>query len=411
MREDLLREIAEEYLLPFFSGATLENGSASSTPREEKVAFRDPLSISFKISRNDRYRLTLVRRQAFTTDASSVIKEIDIVRSFVDIIFSMENELDSALKDDLLSTFQRRVVARAIRGSEHEDVVLSGIDQMASWGNRLYEGAPISAAIGFRHTTQSPEISLKALSKHDFSAVLSNGLDTIMSFNFQGNFVAHEAMDRGESVPSFCPIRQSNIAEWTTRRDTRVAISLNRLAEILVFRDQQMLFARRSGRWHFLTHDPVISQMRIPKNRNLRLAIYETCLDASFARTGACIGVISQEHHDSWHSVVSEQDRFSNERSEKAVALRLVTRNQRFADLDRRTRQELAAIDGATIVSHQGEILAVGAILRIAGGSSGGSRLAAAKALSRLGLGIKVSQDGGITGYRAGNDDPVFRVM
>jgi hypothetical protein len=57
-------------------------------------------------------------------------------------------------------------------------------------------------------------------------------------------------------------------------------------------------------------------------------------------------------------------------------------------------------VDGATVIDHQGSLLAVGAIVQVPGGSTGGGRLAAAKALSRLGLGVKVSQDGGIRGYR-----------
>jgi hypothetical protein len=72
---------------------------------------------------------------------------------------------------------------------------------------------------------------------------------------------------------------------------------------------------------------------------------------------------------------------------------------------------ELVAIDGATVLSHRGELLAVGAILKIPGGSESGGRLAAAKAISAKGLGIKVSQDGGITGYRLGRSKPAFQVM
>jgi hypothetical protein len=265
MDEGLLREIATEYLLPFFSGTKIEPAALSSTAREQQVALVNPLQISFKINKKDSYRLVLSRSQSFTGTPKPVIAEIDVVRAFVDVVASMEELLSGKLKLDLLSTFQRRVVARAIRGSEFEETILSGIDQMARWGNRLYEGSPISAAIGFRVTPQDHSISLAGLAKHDFSAVVSNGFDTLLSFDFNGRLVAHEALSEGENMPSFCPMRQAHIAEWTTKRDTRVAISLNRLAEILVFRNQEMLFARRSGRWHFLTHEPVISQMRVPQ--------------------------------------------------------------------------------------------------------------------------------------------------
>jgi hypothetical protein len=70
-----------------------------------------------------------------------------------------------------------------------------------------------------------------------------------------------------------------------------------------------------------------------------------------------------------------------------------------FHALDRRLRQEILAIDGATILDHTGQLLAAGAILKVPGGSSGGGRRAAAVALAAYGVGIKVSADGGIEGF------------
>jgi hypothetical protein len=46
MEEHLLREISQEYLIPFFSGAKLEEQSVPSSPQEANVAFRDPVSIA-----------------------------------------------------------------------------------------------------------------------------------------------------------------------------------------------------------------------------------------------------------------------------------------------------------------------------------------------------------------------------
>jgi len=71
----------------------------------------------------------------------------------------------------------------------------------------------------------------------------------------------------------------------------------------------------------------------------------------------------------------------------------------------------MAAIDGATVIDNTGTVLAVGAIIKIPGGSSGGGRLAAAKELSKLGMGLKVSQDGAIRGFHDGNEEPTFSVL
>jgi DNA integrity scanning protein DisA with diadenylate cyclase activity len=95
----------------------------------------------------------------------------------------------------------------------------------------------------------------------------------------------------------------------------------------------------------------------------------------------------------------------------KTKAISKLLRKKKFQELDRRLRRELAAIDGATVIRSDGTILAVGAILRIPGGSLGGGRRAAAQELGKLGLGIKVSQDGGIVGFRQNQSSPAFQVL
>jgi hypothetical protein len=409
MEERLLRELANEFLVPFFSGSSIEDAAQISTYRDKRVAFRNPVSIALKVSTKDKYRLVLTRSQPF---AGKVIPETRVVSAFVDALSEMEDALNTPLKLDLLSTFERKIVAKAVAARrDWSEVVLFGIDQLAKWGNRLYEGAPISAAIGFRHRSQ-PEVSLRLseLAAHDFTAVLTNGQDTLLEFDFAGRLIQHRALSAGNELPSYCPFRQAPIAEWTTTDERRIALTLNRLGEILVFRNQQLLFARRSGRWRFLTHEPVITQMGVPRDPNIRRAIYETCLDASFARTGACIGIVTRPGIE---EVVQDEDRVQNGDgpSTKVRTIRSIIQGQSFQNLDRRLRQELVAVDGATVLSNEGDILAAGAILKIPGGSSGGGRLAAAKALGHLGLGIKVSQDGAITGFRLERADPAFNVM
>jgi hypothetical protein len=68
-------------------------------------------------------------------------------------------------------------------------------------------------------------------------------------------------------------------------------------------------------------------------------------------------------------------------------------------------RAELLALDGATIIDHLGALLAVGAIVQIQAGSTGGGRLAAAKTLAGLGLGVKISQDGQVRGFDSGTNE------
>lgn len=411
MDRDLLRGVAEAYLVPFFSGARLEDGSRPSTPRETRVAFVGPTSIAFKVDQEDDYRLVLTRSQPFLRTQADRIPESRIVNAFVETVSDLKQIIESEYRSEVLPNIQRRVVAKSLLGGDHEASILSAIDVLSSWGQRLYEGAPIAAAIGLRRAgAREPIAMLGDIVKEDFSAVLSNGHDTLMSFNYDGEFLDHEALGMEGASSSFCPLRQSRIAHWTGGHEARVGLSLNRLGEILVFHDQKLAFARRSGKWNFLTHDAVITQMNVPRDRDLRVSIYETCLDASFARTGACLGIIQVNDGGGWRQIIDSEDLIATGQSVRAKTLRRLIRGRNFVDLDRRTRHEISAIDGATVISHKGAVLAAGAILQIEGGSAGGGRLAAAQALGEYGLGIKVSQDGGISGYRS-EDQPVFRVM
>ncbi|MCB1474823.1 MAG: hypothetical protein H6883_02555 [Rhodobiaceae bacterium] len=400
MEEALLREISEKYLLPFFSGATIELSSTPSKTSARAVAILSPQIIGFKVNKADKYRLRFRRDQPFAQKTDPA-RETLLIESFVGILGTMEEQLSGPLKDDLLSTFQRRVVARAAADDGGERQLLSVIDQMAQWATNLYEGAPIVSAIGIDPTaTGSEELPLEKFSQDDFAAVLSNGFDTLLIFDPALNFSSHSVLPPNGAALESCPWRHAAIANWTKTESGRVAVVLNRLGEILVFRDGLLLFARRGGKWHFLTHGPVLNQMGVPKNKSIRRAIYETVLDASFARTGACLGVVRANSGRKWEHAVAELDRLNGGASRKALSIARIVSNRKFQDLERTLRQELVAIDGATIIDHKGNVLAVGAIISLPAGSTGGGRTAAAKELAKLGLGVKVSQDGRISAYR-----------
>jgi hypothetical protein len=371
MDQGLLREIATEYLVPLFSGSILDAQAEPSSARQGTVAFSPgATAILFKVERKDEYRLRLTRPQPFAVGGTNIVPEIDVVRAFVGSLESMSEALaNPSLRHDLLAAFSRKIVARAMSSTtEPQETLLQGIDQLTKWSTRKYEGSPIAAAIGFRHRTQNSNApTLADISSHDFSAVLSNGHDTLLDFDFHGRFIAHVAMLPDDVKHPYCPLRQTPLAAWTTEGDfkqrRRVVLCLNRGGEILVFRDGQLLFTRRSGRWSFLTHEPVLTQMGTPQDPKIRQAVYETCLDASFARTGACIGVISSSKMQQLRNVVAKtEDLVKAQKTVKARTIAKMIGNKKFHQLDRRLRQELVSIDGATILSHEADVIAVGAI-------------------------------------------------
>ena len=415
MSRDKFRQLVEKHLLPLFSGATLEDGFEGSTPRKATVSSYDPCSFNIKPRKQDDYCVVLTRSQPFAVSTAAFVTERKVIQAFVEVLSEIESGIGTLLEHDLLSTFTRRVVVRSIiTDKEHESVVLATIDQLDSWSTRLYEGQPISAAVGFVPGNPVGEVTLSEIWRDDYSAVLTNGFDTLLVSSYSEQVQGYEPLFIPAALPPYAPHRLAPIAEWTA--DDKMTLALNRTGEILVIRNKQLTFTRRGGRWHFLTHEPVITQMKCPQDQEVRKAVYASCLDASFARTGACIGIMTSGDVGRLKDVAPKDgDHIQKRVSPKARLIRRIVGNSKFQQLDRRLRQELLAIDGATIIDHEGVVLAVGAILQIEGGSSGGGRLAAAIALSKYGTGIKVSQDGGIKGfYRCQNQataKPAFFVM
>ncbi len=401
MEQDQLRRIAEEYLCPLFSGARLA-GAVPSTSQEQLVARPDPRSLAFKIHRGDAFRMTLRRGERFGVTAESIVK------SFVEVVREIEPALSTIYEPDVLRTLQKKVLARTIGGEMHQSM-LSTVEWLEGWADRHYEGKSVTGALGLDPLATGAGPTLHELSSLEFSAVLSNSVDTLISIDASGRVVGHESLTVPAAVPPFAPYSHAALAAWAV--DGRVALVLTERDEILVFRDGQLLFVKRSGRWHFLTNRPVVTRMPMPNSVEMRRAIYESCLDASFATGGACIGVVMAHRAGRWEEVVMREDRLTSRDSLKARTLNLLLAGRTFPELDRRFRLELLSIDGALVLDHRGRVLAVGAILKIPGGSTGGGRLAAARVLASLGMGIKVSQDGSIVCFNGETAEPVFSLM
>ena len=395
-----------EQLLPFFSGAEIVPEVEDSSSRSAAVAFKNPCAIALKPTKDDTYSIVVRRRQRFAAATSDFVSEHGVASAFVSSIQAIKDAIGEHFERDLLSTIKRRIVVRAVCGvRDNENTVLSVVDQFDIWSTQLYEGQPISAAVGFDPYSGIGEVSLREVWLKDFSSVLSNGFDTILTCDYEGKATGYQSLPVPDPLPPYSPHRLSPIAEWS-KKEGRIAIALNRTGEILVIRNGQLVFTRRGGYWHFLTLRTAITQMKCPQNREVRKAVMESCLDASFARTGACIGVFRRRHEKYLPKVAPmTDDHIAADCSPKNRLISMILNDRKFQDLNRNLRQELLAIDGATLLSYDGRVLAVGAILNIEGGSTGGGRLAAAKELSKYGTGIKVSQDGRIEAYYRRNHD------
>jgi hypothetical protein len=386
------------------------------------VAERGRQSIEIKPSQATSWCLTITRDQPFARTAPGQVSKKQLAKVFVAQVAAMPEGFESgSFAADLMARLPRRLVVDTLCPTNVDRAgVLAAIDQLQVWSNRSYEGQPIVAAVGFTPEANAgpvaageaiPAVQLQEAWAEDFGAVLTNSFDTMLVSDYSGQLLAYDAMASPAQPPPLAPLRLGAVAHWSAEHPERLALVLNRANELLVLRHGALVFAHRAGSWFFLAPDAIVQQMGGPRDLELRRAVYASCLDASFAGTGACIGILNADATARLKEIAPEPaDHLLPQRPGKASPLpqrsakaRLLQRaidGRPFHALDRRLRQEILAIDGATILDHTGQLLAAGAILKVPGGSSGGGRRAAAVALAAYGVGIKVSADGGIEGFR-----------
>ncbi|MGE3959841.1 MAG: hypothetical protein AB7H96_24230 [Vicinamibacterales bacterium] len=389
MTESQFNELLTEHMLPLLAGTKL-GGRHSSSPRHALVAYKNPCSLVMKPAVDAGYRTELVRSQAFKTE------ERELVGHFIDELSKVVQHASLSQFRDLMAVIPRRVICRLLSGDRGRAALEEAIQSFESLASQTYEGRPVVAALGVTGSMGHGQIKLEELWREDFARVLSNGFDSMYLCGSDGRVFNMAYLPAAES-PQFAPHRLGAIAAWCNSGQ-RVAVVLNRNGEILVFKDQRLQFAKRRGAWRYYAHDSVVQRLGVGK-ASLRSAVYESCLDVSFARSGGCIAVLSAAGHGELHKVLNDSDLIVNEQQARTKLLAHAVKRP-FQSLDRRMRLELLSMDGATIVSHTGEVVAAGAIIKVPGGSTGGGRRAAATQLSTLGLAIKISADGPMTGFR-----------
>lgn len=402
MNESHLREVISKYLLPMFPGSKLLPGTIEATRRVAQASFSGPCNIALLLRKEERTRILIHRSQpysysdvAFAAWFMQALERIEHLHSepFFDQL--LENAIPDAISGFITARYQgaRQGAFKIIR-------------QLEKWAAQTYEGQPITCAIGIDSASgEASSPTLDEIWQHDFSAVLTSGLDTILVANQDLEVISFEALPEPQML-GIAPYRLLQLAEWTNINKS--LFCLNRNGEILVFEEGKLVFAKRGGKWIHFSHDSIPTRLGRIGSPELRRAIYETCLDVSFARTGGCIAIAKSGADSTLKRIVHRDDLLGASKTKSRCLTQIA--NVPFPEMDRRLRQELVAIDGATILDNHGNLLAAGAIVEVPPGSHAGARRAAAVALSACGIAIKISHDGGILGFKgnsSGSDPEV----
>jgi hypothetical protein len=261
-----------------------------------------------------------------------------------------------------MGAIARESIARWLPGNSTAAKTLhKSLSLLESWSSQTYEGKPISTAIGITGSVGHGDVAISEVWNDDFAKVLGNGFDSLFLCGRDGRVFNVKYLPP-QILSGFFPARLSAIAEWT-RSSNRVALVLNRNGEILVLSNGRLQFARRSGRWHYFPHTSIVSRFGFGR-KTLKTAIYESLLDVSFSRTGGCVALMKATHEPDLGKLVKEADLLATGQTARTKLLKS-TIDKKFQELDRRFRQELLALDGATILSHDGRVVAAGAIVQV----------------------------------------------
>lgn len=400
VEKDTFKELILSYLIPLFSGSNIKS-ETPSTKGEDIVAFdKGYSSILVKPKHESDYRLQMSRAQPFEKGDEQLVRFI--IQELVEV-----SEIN--ISDHYKSKLQYLSIEKAICQfllKDYAETLLALLQLLSYWSERTYEGrrASFGYVLSVHDKKPEKEINFKQFLYEDFAALLTDGMDSWLVLNQDGCIIQHETDDTPKCLNTYSPLRFMKIAE--SCEENRIGVSLSN-GEILIFKNKQLKFAKRRGAWRSFNHDSVIQQMAggsSYSNLEVRKAIYQTALDVSFSRTGGCIAYLKKtiyqkkfdEHVDSKDKVSHS----SNEKNIKATTLHEIIKGKKFHELDRKFRLELVGIDGATIIDYEGNIVAVGAIIKIEPGSTGGGRLAASETLSSFGVALKISEDGEIKCFK-----------
>lgn len=394
---DRLRGIVERELVPLLPGAELRPELRGATSGKATVVRVAPNALGLRLNTNVPDLLEVTRVQPFSDS------ELKLARQFLIEIDSIATHHAAFFFPEATAAAVRRTVVRSL-GYPNEALLLRVLGELESLAAQTYEGHRIAVVFGLDSKAVGKGVTLDTIWGEDFGKVLTGSIETMITVSSDG-FISQFLDLYPNASCSFAPQYSRTLSEWCTGE--RVVVSLNRNGEILLFREKSLVFAWRRGRWRHFVHDPILGQMQNVSNKELRRCIYETCLDVSFGRSGGCIGVMMEKHASLLPSLVKDPDRLPKGASAKArVLTELLSDKQRqFKDLPRRLRQAMAAIDGALVLDHRSKVLAVGAIVTVDSGSDAGARKAAARAVAKLGFGVKISADGEVIGF-CGNGTP-----
>lgn len=437
MEKDKFYTVLTKLILPLFTGSILM-GEEESSSREAEVALGKQNSLLIKPDKTADYRFIMKRGRPYQSFEISLLKNI---------LHELNEINDSSLYDPTyLLTLQEKAVEKAVCDSvdsSASSVMLGLVNALTRWSHRTYEGKPVNFGIiiNLADNCEDRNLHYSNIVATDFFALLSDGKKSFIEFNREGYLIGYVALNKIKSYVTTAPNDYAYIAKYCG--DRKIGVVLTETGDMLIFKNKSLMFSKRRGKWNIYSHEEVVQLLSYRSThsvKEVRRAVYLTALDCSFKYSGGIIVYLKRDMsslalthidardilHENYYNTKKQQqleeaDKLYNLNQSqdikdyyaddfetflaknccfKSICLKQIIQGKKFQDLNRQMREDILAMDGATIIDYDGTIIAAGAILKIEAGSiSGGGRRAAAIALAKYGVALKISQDGEIQGF------------
>lgn len=315
--------------------------------------------------------------------------------------------------------------------TERDSIVFHSIlCRMIEWANRTYEGkkVPFGIIVDFDKELPIDTVSYLKFLENDSSAVFSDGIFSGIMLDKAGrldSFITRSNASDSHDIDRevFIPYQFADIAQHCTNKKIGIIVLVS--GEILLVKQQSLCFAKRANKWVTFDWERVYTKLKpyFLRDSNISTddirkkiqAIYITLLDVSFAHTGGCLAILIPGSEDKVASLITERldlleddksyAQISTQSKERMQVLKYLLEDKNhssirsFFEIEKPLRKEILSLDGATVVSLDGSFFCAGSIISVPGGSSGGGRAAAARRLGKVGVGIKISEDGYIEAF------------
>jgi hypothetical protein len=183
-----------------------------------------------------------------------------------------------------------------------------------------------------------------------------------------------------------------------------VCLVLTPNGEIKIFADGVQTLHFLEGRWHitdlprkYFEFCQSIGDFAIAER------LFAAALNLAESRHGGLFVVLDE--HAAAPQLIAEEDLLEIRKSSHSTRAHYLLRDRTISSMELSILENIAGLDGSVVLDRTGRLLAFGAILRTTGEpleAQEGGRTTAALYASRVGLALKVSEDGFISFYRGG---------